>query len=222
MLSEEPAAVADPDDHLSSSVVAGESSASGSGEWNKLERTRVSDIVTVCSVTTSISDYQLVQNILPNDMEEAKVACKSFSCSSCLDGGNCSFSHDILVCAKAYPQVQWLQATAEGKAAGASSAVAEVTPPAVDESANQGDLPEQSAARPAPGSAAKAPPPEPMWRAFVPDENPWPADEAMIPPQNCEAPPTYVQLKQLKDRMEDPNDPETEQHTKIKKHSKIC
>ena len=82
-----------------------------------------------------------------------------------------------------------LSLTAEEKAAGASSAVAEVTPPAVDESANQGDLPEQSAARPAPGSAAKAPHLNQMWEDFVPDEDPWPAGEAMIPPQNCKAPP---------------------------------
>jgi hypothetical protein len=63
--------------------------------------------------------------------------------------------------------------TAEGKAAGASSAVAEMAPPA------SLDSPEPSAARPAPGSAANAPPPI----------DPWPAREAMIPPQNCEAPP---------------------------------
>ena len=75
-----------------------------------------------------------------------------------------------------------------GKAAGASSAVAEMAPPAVEESANQGDLPEQRAARPAPGSAAKATAPEPVWR--VPDENPWP-DESMIPPRNCD-PPTHI------------------------------
>ena len=70
--------------------------------------------------------------------------------------------------------------TAEGKAAGASSAVAEMAPPAVEDSSNQGDSPEQRAARPAPGSAPKAPPPEPpneFWRRYIPVENPWP-DEA--------------------------------------------
>ena len=92
-----------------------------------------------------------------------------------------------------------LSLTAEEKAAGASSAVADVTPPAVDESANQGDLPEQSAAIPA------------MWENFVPDADPWPAGEAMIPPQNCKAPPTYVELRQLQARMQDPRNPETRQ-----------
>ena len=87
--------------------------------------------------------------------------------------------------------------TAEGKAAGASSAVAEMAPPA------SLDSPEPSAARPAPGSAANAPPPI----------DPWPAREAMIPPQNCKAPPTYVELRQLQARMEDPHDPETHQST---------
>ena len=85
--------------------------------------------------------------------------------------------------------------TAEGKAAGASSAVAEMAPPA------SLDSPEPSAARPAPGSAANAPPPI----------DPWPAREAMIPPQNCKRPPTYVELIQLQCRMLDPLDPERDQ-----------
>ncbi len=190
VLCDNPAAVAAEGDHLASEPVADESSVSGSGDLGiRLEGTRLDAIVNICCTNTNASSHQVVQSILPNDMKEAKVACENFSCSSCLDGGNCSFSHDIVVCAEAYPQVQWLEATAEKKAAGASSAVAEVTPPAVDESAHQGDLPEQSAARPAPGSAAKAPHPNPMWEEFVPDEDPWPAGEAMIPPQHCKAPP---------------------------------
>ena len=190
VLCDNEAAVAADGDRLASEPVADVSSVSGSGDLGiRLAGTGLAAIVNICSTNTTASENRLVPSILPNDMKEAKVACENFSCSSCLDGHKCSFSHDIIVCAKTYPQVQWLKAMAEKKAAGASSAVAEVTPPAVDESANQGDLPEQSAARPAPGSAAKAPPPNPMWEEFVPDEDPWPAGEAMIPPQNCKAPP---------------------------------
>ena len=198
--SEIPPAVADTDDNISSPAVAAASSASGSCDWGQLESSRCGDLVSLVSGNTTISEDQSIT--LPNNMDARSLA-------SPLPGGT---SEPKETTAEPIAAESEMSASV-GKAAGASSAVAEVTPPAVEESSNQTDLPEQRAARPAPGSAAKAPPPNPMWQDFVPDENPWPAGEAMIPPQNCKAPPTYVQLTQLKDRMEDPNDPETKQNT---------
>ena len=182
MLGEKSAAVADPDDHLSSSAVAAESSASGSGDWGvKIECARSEDHVTVCSMTTTFSEFALVHTPLPLGMDADSQA-------SPVPGGTSEVKEATTEANEAESQLS----ASVGKAAGASSAVAEMAPPAVEESSNQGDLPEQRAARPAPGSAAKAPPPEPpneFWRRYIPVENPWPASETMIPPQNCKAPP---------------------------------
>ena len=54
MLGEKSAAVADPDDHLSSSAVAAESSASGSGEWDKPECDRLDDVSIATVITATV------------------------------------------------------------------------------------------------------------------------------------------------------------------------
>ena len=169
-------AVAATDDNISSPAVAAESSASGSGEWGiKVECATFEDTVTVCSVNTNMSEYQLVRTILPNYMYARSQA-------SPLPGGT---SEPKETTAEPIAAESELSASV-GKAAGASSAVAEMAPPAVEDSSPAPGFPS-----PAPGSAAKAPPPEPpneFWRGYIPVENPWPASEAMIPPQNCKAP----------------------------------
>ena len=160
--SEIPPAVADTDDNISSPAVAAASSASGSCNWGKLESSRCDDLVSLDSGTTLLASPLPGGTSEPKETTAEPIAAKSEMSASV------------------------------GKAAGASSAVAEIAPPAVEDSSNQDDSPEQRAARPAPGSAPKAPNPEPpneFWRRYIPVENPWPASETMIPPQNCNAPP---------------------------------
>ena len=96
VLGDNSAAVAAKDEHLASEPVAAESSASGSEHRGiRLQGTRLDGIFTICSINTNVPEHQYVQSILPNDMEEAKVACKSFSCSSCLENIPYAFSQKV-------------------------------------------------------------------------------------------------------------------------------
>ena len=128
--SEIPPAVADTDDNISSPAVAAASSASGSCNWGKLESSRCDDLVSLDSGTTTISQYQ--RTTQPNNMD-------AHSLASPLPGGT---SEPKETTAEPIAAESELSASV-GKAAGASSAVAEMAPPAVEESANQGILPEQ-------------------------------------------------------------------------------
>ena len=146
--SEEPPAVAPTEDYLSSPAVAGESSASGSGEWSKIDCPHKETDVTIASISINYAEATLLESLLDQSME-------AHSQASPLP---CETSEPKKTTAEPIAEDTELSASV-GKAAGASSAVADMAPTAVEESSNQADLPEQRAAIPAPGSAAEAPPP---------------------------------------------------------------
>ena len=127
--SEIPPAVADTDDNISSPAVAAASSASGSCDWGELECSSCDDLVSLVSRNTTISEYQSI--ILPNYMDARSLA-------SPLPGGT---SEPKETTAEPIAAESEMSASV-GKAAGASSAVAEIAPPAVEDSSNQDDSPE--------------------------------------------------------------------------------
>ena len=196
--SENSPAVAATEDLLSSSAVAGESSASGSGDWSKVDLPHNEETHVIATVTTNLTEVSLVgPNSTPGPNPTAE-SMEAHSQASPVPGGTSEAKEATTEANEAESQLS----ASVGKAAGASSAVAEKAPPAVEESANQGILPEQMAARPAPGSAAKAPPPPvpnvrphgvPAHVSVVPGEpsqEPAVAGGPRTPPVNTAGPPT--------------------------------